>query len=263
MEGDDAGGPKAGGPGIDVLAGRVSKSAAAALAKAKSASAGPVIAPASNVAAASLPEHLRVSSITGEASKTLGFVHIQGQQQGTRYDPAGSGGGIDVEMVDNDVSAYRATGAHGLSSSSSGLDDTNAPFVYDTNINADQDVALAEEQAAAAAASSAAGGEGAAAGAEGDLSNEYLWQLLFDQAQDEDRGGEAAAGEPPPQSAAEEEEEWEDVDADTASAAPTAVSGAELEDGGPSTHTQQPSNQGVIDGTSSAAVADDDDWEDA
>jgi len=154
------------------------------------------VAPAT-VSEAALPEHLKHSSVTGEAAKVLGFVRLTagsstsnggGGGDGDDDDGAGDDGAAGVGLrVAGDGSAAGAAGAN---------------VAFDTDINAD-----------------AGGGGGGGAGLEG-MDEAALWQALF-LAASAGGGGEADAAAPAPPAAVaaggsgggggEEEEEWEDV----------------------------------------------------
>ena len=187
MEAEDGGGGRArgGGGGGGGSSGRASLGATAAIARAAAGT-----APASDVAASSLPDHLRMSSITGEASRVLGFVQIAGGRAGAHAAGGAAEHGrhplaeLEVEEPEELLAAAAAAAAAHRRAPASCAGD--AAYVVDTNINADQDA-------------DAAGDE---------LSNEALWQALFAQAQAEAQGGAASAaggGE------AQEEEDWEDA----------------------------------------------------
>lgn len=253
VEGDDAGhagGGRGGAP--------MSRGAAAALGKVTG---GPVITAAVDVASASLPEHLRVSSITGEAAKTLGFVQIQGRggdDMGGHQGGGGLGAGeLDVELVDEPLFSSSA-GGYGGGGGGMLIDDEDGggdtPFVFDTNINAGRDGGGGRGE----------DGAGAVAPSEDDVSNEYLWQLLFAQAQEEEEGaGAGAQGAAGQAWDGDGEHEWEDATAGTGSGttAAAAEGDAQLQPVPVATAPPVPPPQESDAGA--GAGGDDDDWEDA
>ena len=106
-----------------------------------------VIVPTSTVAAGALPDHLQRSGVTGEASRTLGFVSVR---------PAGAT--VAVGGASDDGWAIRGRLIGGVDSVD-GVGD--AAVVHDTNVNADIDDA------------NSSGGTG--------MTNDALWQMLFAQ----------------------------------------------------------------------------------
>lgn len=231
MEEDDGGGAAgasslsssaAGGPS-GVLRGGGSAGAKAAK--------GPLITPATNVASASLPEHLRVSSITGEASTTLGFVQLIHSGDDHAQPPGRHGG--DVEVFDDALQLGGGPHHHHPAAAM----ELDTPYVFDANINADQDADALDEEAAAAD-----GAGGPAVGEDDAVSNEQLWQLLFAQEEEE----QAAA---PPQPG-------EGGQLAPAAPAPAPADGGDHDNGA----VQQQPHHGPVD---TSAAEGDDEWEDA
>lgn len=204
---------------------------------------------AAAVAASVLPSHLTKSSITGESTRTFGFLQVAGagaeeepMHHGDDEPDAGSGSSAAAAAGPASAassllftSSLRAPSGLGAGSGVSALTDAAAASqlggagagaggeeeAYDTNINA----GYGDADASSAAAQH---GDISASGAAAEVSNDALWQMLFAQlvTQGGASGGGSGAAEvnqaPAPaasaaaaaaatQPADEDEEEWDDV----------------------------------------------------